>query len=62
MVYFQKDIDEIVCGKKTNAQQPPQDEESEWKQCFDETSQAAYYWNTKTNECSWDPPPVESAT
>ncbi|CAF1068642.1 unnamed protein product [Adineta ricciae] len=61
---FMADIDEIVCGKKTDAQQPQQEEEeeSEWKQCFDETSQTAYYWNTKTNECSWDPPPVESST
>ena len=29
---------------------------SEWKQCFDETSQSIYYWNTKSNECSWDRP------
>jgi hypothetical protein len=51
--YLFKDIDEIVLGKKTNNNSEP----SEWKQCFDETTQAIYYWNTKTNDCSWDPPP-----
>lgn len=44
-----------MLGKKPTAHQ----DESEWKECFDETSQAIYYWNTKTNECSWDPPPTE---
>ncbi|UJR15939.1 hypothetical protein I4U23_002859 [Adineta vaga] len=59
---FMADIEEIVCGKKTNDCQhhhhhhQQQHVESEWKQCFDETSQAIYYWNAKTNECSWDPP------
>ncbi|CAF0787900.1 unnamed protein product [Adineta steineri] len=52
---FMADIDEIVLGKKSNTNN---DEESEWKQCFDETTQSVYYWNIKTNECSWDPPPT----
>jgi len=26
----------------------------QWQQCFDEFSQS-YYWNTQTNECTWDP-------
>lgn len=51
---FMADIDEIVLGKKSNIES----EQSEWQQCFDETTQAIYYWNTKTNECSWDPPPI----
>ncbi len=52
--YLLKDIDEIVLGKTSNNNH---EQQSEWKQCFDETTQAIYYWNTKTNECSWDPPP-----
>lgn len=29
-------------------------------ECFDETSRSVYYWNTKTNECSWDPPSIST--
>ncbi len=47
-----KDIDEIVLGKKSNTNS----EQSEWQQCFDDKTQAVYYWNSKTNECSWEPP------
>ncbi len=57
---FWKDIDEIVGKKSTtdhNRHQHQDGEQSEWKECFDETSQSVYYWNTVTNECSWDPPP-----
>jgi len=53
---FMADIDGIVLGKKSNNDS----EQSEWKQCFDETTQAIYYWNTKTNDCSWEPPTITS--
>jgi hypothetical protein len=53
-----KDIDEIVLGKKSNNNN--NNEQSEWKQCFDEILQSIYYWNTKTNECSWDPPLIQT--
>lgn len=49
-----QDIDEIMLGKKSNSQS--ESDQSEWKECFDESSQSVYYWNTKTNECTWDPP------
>lgn len=54
-----KDIDEIVLGKKSDNNNH---EQSDWKQCFDDTTQAIYYWNAKTNECSWDPPPSPITT
>lgn len=47
-----KDIDEIVLGKTSTTKS----DQTDWQECFDETTQAVYYWNTKTNECSWDPP------
>ncbi|CAF2370580.1 unnamed protein product [Rotaria sp. Silwood2] len=57
---FMADIDEIVLGKKTTTNNNHNHEKSEWKECFDETTQSIYYWNTITNECSWDPPSIAS--
>ncbi|CAF0791468.1 unnamed protein product [Rotaria sp. Silwood1] len=57
---FMADIDEIVLGKKSTSNNVHNHEKSEWKECFDETSQSIYYWNTITNECSWDPPSIAS--
>ncbi|RZC37611.1 WW domain containing protein [Asbolus verrucosus] len=31
-------------------------EESVWEKCYDEESGYYYYWNTKTNEVTWDMP------
>ncbi|CAF1281304.1 unnamed protein product [Rotaria sordida] len=59
---FMADIDEIVLGKKSATNNNHTHEKSEWKECFDETSQSIYYWNTITNECSWDPPSISSQT
>lgn len=28
-----------------------------WEKCYDEESGFDYYWNTKTNEVTWDMPP-----
>ncbi|CAF1283667.1 unnamed protein product [Rotaria magnacalcarata] len=53
---FMADIDEIVLGKKSATDDNHSEEQSEWKECFDETSKSIYYWNTVTNECSWEPP------
>jgi polyglutamine-binding protein 1 len=47
---------------KPNATSLPQDDSAsglppEWQKVLDDSTQHYYYWNTKTNEVSWYPPP-----
>ncbi|KAL3279031.1 hypothetical protein HHI36_016546 [Cryptolaemus montrouzieri] len=46
---FFNEINEIVPLKNTN-------KECEWKECFDAKSGFTYYWNTRTDEVTWDEP------
>ena len=48
-----KDIDEIVLGK--NSINNTNHEKSDSKECVNETSQSIYYWNTTSNDGSWNP-------
>ncbi|KND03789.1 uncharacterized protein SPPG_01245 [Spizellomyces punctatus DAOM BR117] len=35
---------------------PPNPAKSQWQSCWDETSQLYYWWNTATNETTWEDP------